>query len=109
MAKVSMVQRDLKRRKLYSKYKAKRENLLSKSKDPDQSGRRRGHRHIPCSGRHVAGGARRRLLLAVCAQGACRMARGSQRAGGERPDLQSVAHLGRRELMYSNNSVLVRN
>lgn len=33
MAKVSMVQRDLKRRKLYSKYKAKRENLLSKSKD----------------------------------------------------------------------------
>lgn len=33
MAKVSMVQRDLKRRKLYSKYKAKRENLLLKSKD----------------------------------------------------------------------------
>ena len=33
MAKVSMVQRDLKRRKLYSKYKAKRENLLSRSKD----------------------------------------------------------------------------
>ena len=28
-----MVQRDLKRRKLYSKYKAKRENLLSRSKD----------------------------------------------------------------------------
>ena len=33
MAKVSMVQRDLKRRKLYSKCKAKRENLLSRSKD----------------------------------------------------------------------------
>jgi small subunit ribosomal protein S14 len=33
MAKVSMVQRDLKRRKLYSKYKTKRENLLSRSKD----------------------------------------------------------------------------
>ena len=31
MAKVSMVQRDLKRRKLYAKYKDKRENLLSKS------------------------------------------------------------------------------
>jgi len=37
MAKVSMVQRDLKRRKLYAKYKDKRENLLSKSKDKNIS------------------------------------------------------------------------
>ena len=37
MAKVSMVQRDLKRRKLYAKYKDKREILLSKSKDKNIS------------------------------------------------------------------------
>jgi|TARA_B110000238_G_C15938430_1_gene357858 small subunit ribosomal protein S14 len=37
MAKVSMVQRDLKRRKLYAKYKDKRESLLSKSKDKNIS------------------------------------------------------------------------
>ena len=37
MAKVSMVQRDLKRRKLYSKYKTKREDLLTKSKDKNLS------------------------------------------------------------------------
>jgi len=37
MAKVSMVQRDLKRRKLYAKYKDTRESLLSKSKDKNIS------------------------------------------------------------------------
>jgi len=37
MAKVSMVQRDLKRRKLYAKYKDKIESLLSKSKDKNIS------------------------------------------------------------------------
>ena len=41
MAKVSMVQRDLKRRKLYSKYKTKRENLLSRSKDKTLSAEER--------------------------------------------------------------------
>ena len=37
MAKVSMVQRDLKRRKLYSKYKNKREKLLSTANDKNLS------------------------------------------------------------------------
>ena len=37
MAKVSMVQRDLKRRKLYSKYKNKREKLLITAKDKSLS------------------------------------------------------------------------
>jgi small subunit ribosomal protein S14 len=41
MAKVSMVKRYLKRTKLYSKYKAKREDLLSKSKDKNLSAEER--------------------------------------------------------------------
>ena len=41
MAKVSMVQRDLKRRKLYSKYKNKREKLLITAKDKSLSAEER--------------------------------------------------------------------
>ena len=41
MAKVSMVQRDLKRRKLYSKYKGKREKLLAVAKDKSLSAEER--------------------------------------------------------------------
>ena len=41
MAKVSMVQRDLKRRKLYSKYKDKREKLLAVAKDKSLSAEER--------------------------------------------------------------------
>ena len=41
MAKVSMVQRDLKRRKLYSKYKGKREKLLTIAKDKSLSAEER--------------------------------------------------------------------
>jgi len=41
MAKVSMVQRDLKRRKLYSKYKNKREKLLITAKDRSLSAEER--------------------------------------------------------------------
>ena len=41
MAKVSMVQRDLKRRKLYSKYKGKREKLLAIAKDKSLSAEER--------------------------------------------------------------------